>query len=85
MYQVLKVGKTPNPLKQKRKDLVPDFSQISCVRPFDHKDFKFQVFSKKKCQNFIFFFLMLKDPQVILAAIFSEKMSEAALLCLGKY
>ena len=34
--------------KQKRKDLVPDFSQISCVRPFDHKDFKFWLFFQKK-------------------------------------
>ena len=70
----LKIRKIPKgPPFGKKKFFVSDFTQILCVRPFDHKDFKFWgFFSKKNFSIFCDIFLMLEDPQKILTSKISN-------------
>ena len=56
-----------------RKFFVSDFTQILCVEPLDHNDFKFLISSKKgEKSNFQNFYLMLEDPQKFLKSNFSN-------------
>ena len=57
----------------KKKIFVSDFTQILCVRFWDHKDFRFWVSSRKKIfLIFSHFHLMLEDPQKFSTSHFSN-------------
>ena len=69
----IKTSKIRKHLLKWKKKFVSDFTQILCVRTFDHKDFKFWFFfSKKNFSKFFHFFLMLEDPQKILTSKISN-------------
>ena len=51
-----------SPLWDEKKNFVSDFTQILCVRPFDHKDFKFWLFFQKKIFKIFPFFPNARGP-----------------------
>ena len=61
-----------SPLWKKKYFFVSDFTQILCVRSWDHKDFRFWVSTKKIFLTFSHIHLMLEDPQKFLTSHFSN-------------